>query len=119
MTDLSYIKSKVETYSSKIGTKEIIIQYRLIGETVIMENCCFEPEYIKLFINLLNSSLEDLIDKKYKVFIQKVPIEDWETVLHNNKEWEIISKDTINQTLDIKCDLDRAMKNICIGLGFT
>ena len=70
-----------------------------------------------LFINLLKKSLDDLAEKQYHTFVQKVTLDDWNSFLKNNTKWQIIYQYDIYNTVDIKCSLDDALYNICQGLG--
>ena len=111
-------KSEIVSYTSKVGNKELVLEFRVFTDGVVwMEYCGYEPEYIKLFINLLKTSLDDLLSKNYKTFMQKVVVDEWEIFLKKNTDWNIVNEDKNNNTIDISCSLDKAMMNICKGLG--
>ena len=120
MDNISKKKFNIASYTSKIGNIELIIQYKLFEDgKVWMDYCHYEEQYIKMFIALLVKSIDDLIFKKYKTFVQKVTQQDWNDYLCNSgDDWKIIETDNIYKTIDIECSLKNATNNICKGLGF-
>ena len=112
------MKHKLLTYNSPIGNIDINVIYKVFEDgTVMMDSCYYEQEYIKLFINLLVKSIDDLLIRKYKIFIQKVTLNDWNEFLKLNEKWTIVKIDNITETVDISCPLDKAVENICEGFG--
>jgi hypothetical protein len=108
------------TYKSTVGNVELYINYKLLDTGYIwMEQHYYEPKYIKMFVNLLTFSINDIISKnKYKYFVQKVLIEDWNEHLKSLKTWTLLEENLYLGTVDIICPIENAIHNICSGLGW-
>jgi hypothetical protein len=102
-------------YNSSI--KDISITYKLdyINKEVWMMEFKFLDPQIKIFMQTLRQSIEDLLKKGYEKLIQIIPIVDWIFIKNNN--WIIIHTFEKEQLYVIKCDLKDAIEFIAQGLG--
>jgi hypothetical protein len=121
MGDQSDELPTLKTYKSTVGSSEIFIQYKLLEstKTVWMERTHYLDIYIKLFVSLLRSSFDDLNEKGYKKFRQRVTQEDWNLYLKTDKEWTVIESDVFTGTNIIECSLGSAVGCICRGFGWS
>ena len=106
----------MQTYESKIGTKKLVIEYDIKEKEAYMEYVYYEPEYIKAFILLLDTSIQDLISKKVETLVQTIHSTDWIYLKSNNK-WTVRSENKDIGTMCIQCKITDAIECILHGLG--
>ena len=109
--------TEYKEYISKIGN--IRIEYKLNDIDCIahMDFVNYNPEYIKMFLLTLKTSIEDLKKCGIKKIIQKVSNNDWNEYLKKEEKWTLKE---INEDLEyciIECDIDNIFYCIAKGLG--
>jgi hypothetical protein len=110
--------SDFKTYYHNIGSTVIFIKYSLDKDkkTATLFNYFHPPEFIKLFLQLFASSIEDLLNRDYNTFIQTVLVDEWNKYLKQDDRWKINEKHKDNETINIECKLSDAIHAFFDGL---
>ena len=109
-------------YDCKISSS--YIQYlKLDDSTVLIEESNIDYDNIKLFISLLNETIQIYLDQNYKTLLQYVDKTSYDSYLKNC--WKIEDDINIDNIIDennviyvVSTPLESAVKNILYGLGY-
>jgi hypothetical protein len=98
---------------------ESYLTYKIDETDAIMMNSYIDYDEIKLFVMLLDSSIQDL-KKIYKCeyLSQMVRKDDWIDFLCSDIRWTIVDKKEDEMVLIIKCNINSACACILNGFGF-
>lgn len=106
------------TYFCKMS--DSFLTYGVDSERIAtMMNSYIDTEEIKLFIMLLDASIEDLKTTYSCEYIsQMVSESDWNDFLSDDNRWSITEKNNDEHLLIIKCTIQNASACITRGFGF-
>jgi hypothetical protein len=111
-----------ERFNCKISSS--YIQYLKIDDsTLLMEESNIDYDNIKLFISLLNESIQTYLDQNYKILLQYVDKTSYDSYLKSC--WKIEEEIKLDDILDsndkiyvVSTPLESAVTNILYGLGY-
>lgn len=103
------------SYTCNISKSLIIFEKNIEDKYITINNTDFNWNDVKLVLNLLNFSFNDIISKLKNTNIKyfRYTIMKTDTKLLDMTKWQII-KDN-NVTIDLQCNLDDCFENVMKG----
>jgi hypothetical protein len=111
--------SFVKIYKCELTGDNNIISYTIKDNIATMEFIKIDYNNIKIFFQLLRSSIDELSENGIKEIYQHINCEEYEYFKNKKTSWEILSSynDSNIDKYIIKCPIDDILENIGIGFG--
>lgn len=103
------------------GSKSVIeLRIDFESKAACIDAMSIDPVDIKLFFAMLRVEINKLRKLKISKIFQWVYMDDWMTTLQNSGKWSKVATDMKSgrEQVLIDCDIDDAVKNIGLALGF-
>jgi len=102
-------------YKCELSGDNNMISYDIDNDKATMTFVAIDHKNMKLFFQLLKSSLNDISTKDIKYINQYINIEEWSYLKGKRTSWTIINE--FKEEYLIECPMEDAIENIGIAFG--
>jgi len=105
----------IGTYKCPLSKNIIYIKY--IDNNAHIDKIIFDEQNVKCFVVLFKNIVESLLPKNIETFTQVIANDDWENILCNISEWNVISEIKDMELKIVQCKTCHILHCIGQGLG--